>query len=78
MRAELNKGPVSVVFVWGAFGILTGDVSIYTYRSMKKISVSTYSMSYGRDLWASLVFRGYHQRDSKDIDRFANAREANK
>ena len=65
MRAELNKGPDSIVFVWGAYGIQKGDVSIYTYRGMQKVKANTYSKGFGRDMWKGLVAKGYCQRSSK-------------
>lgn len=61
MRAELTKDSHYVVFLSGdVFGVLTGDVMVYTYAGVRRLSAETYGIQSARDYWAVLVTKGYH------------------
>lgn len=61
MRAELNKDEHNIVFVIGpGYGVPDGQVMIYRYEGLRKVSVDTFSIAFARDYWAVLVSRDFH------------------
>ena len=59
MRAELGKGPRSIVFVWKALTLADDQVRVFTYDGGVRVSADTLSISYGRNYWISLLSKGY-------------------
>lgn len=61
MRAELGKAEHHIVFVIGPeYGVADGQVMVYKYEGLNKVSTDTFSIGFARTYWKVLVTRGYH------------------
>lgn len=61
MRAELTKGQVNMVFVWGISSDITDPyVIVYTYEDSHQISRDAYHIDFARHLWDMMLTKGFH------------------